>query len=64
MAEDLATDSPGLEPPVTGNATVDAVVDGLRDLGERPLAEHVEAFEDAHARLRTALNGDSSTTSG
>lgn len=43
-----------LEP--TGLAAVDAVLDLLRDVHERPLDERVAVFEQAHAGLRHALD--------
>lgn len=42
---------------LTGHPVVDEVLADLRDLGERPVAEHVEVFESAHERLRDALAG-------
>ena len=35
---------------------VDAVIDAVATLGERPLAEHVAVFEQAHAELRRTLD--------
>ena len=40
----------------TGVAGVDAVVDDVAALDDRPLDEHVAVFEDAHTRLRRALD--------
>ncbi|HJQ04162.1 MAG TPA: hypothetical protein VJ872_01865 [Nocardioides sp.] len=40
----------------TGIASVDAVLDLVAGLDGRPLAEHVAVFEDAHSRLRSALD--------
>jgi hypothetical protein len=50
--------------PVTGDDRVDAVLASLSDLDDRPVAEHVAAFESAHDRLRDALAraGDDSAT--
>lgn len=42
---------------LTGNAQVDAAVRAVQELGERPVAEHVEVFEAAHQALRSALSG-------
>lgn len=39
----------------TGHPVVDEVLASLSDLGERPVSEHVVAFERAHDRLRGAL---------
>ena len=43
----------------TGDARVDAVLESLEGLDERPLAEHTAVFEQAHERLREALDPDS-----
>jgi hypothetical protein len=40
----------------TGVADVDAVLEAVEDLADRPLEEHVAVFEDAHGRLRRALD--------
>lgn len=40
----------------TGDESVDAVLDEVADLGERPLDEHVGVFERAHEQLRRALD--------
>jgi hypothetical protein len=40
----------------TGDDRVDAVLDSLADLGERPVAEHAAVFERAHEQLRAALD--------
>ena len=40
----------------TGMESVDAVLDLVAGLEGRPLSEHVAVFEDAHARLRSALD--------
>lgn len=44
-------------PEPTGNQVVDGVVASLAGLDDRPLTEHVGAFEQAHERLRAALDG-------
>lgn len=51
-AADAVEETVGL----TGNAQVDDAVRGVRELGERPVEEHVEVFEQAHSALRGALN--------
>lgn len=40
----------------TGVPAVDAVVEAVAALGDRPLSEHVEVFEAAHRDLRSALD--------
>lgn len=40
----------------TGVASVDAVVAAVDAVAGRPLEEHVAVFEDAHERLRAALD--------
>jgi hypothetical protein len=44
----------GVEP--SGHPAVDAVLASIEGLEERPVAEHVAVFEDAHDALRRALN--------
>lgn len=39
----------------TGEPEIDAALDVLDDVAERPLGGHVDIFEDVHARLRAAL---------
>ena len=50
---------PGPGRPVPGPAgrpaAPDAEQDRFGDLGGRPVAEHVEVFEDEHARLQRRL---------
>lgn len=41
---------------VAGVQAVDDVLAGLAALDERPVDEHVEVFEQAHDRLRRALD--------
>ncbi len=57
--------APTLEPeidrPHTGVGEVDAAVDDVAALDARPLEDHVEVFEDAHERLRRALDDTSDT---
>ncbi|NPC99021.1 hypothetical protein [Nocardioides sp. zg-DK7169] len=43
-------------PPRTGDAGVDGVLAAVDSLAGRPLQEHVAVFEDAHDRLRAALD--------
>lgn len=40
---------------LTGNATVDAVVESLDGLDGAPVSDHVTVFESAHEKLRGAL---------
>lgn len=40
----------------TGDESVDAVLDEVAQLGERPVDEHVGVFERAHEQLRRALD--------
>ena len=55
-AQDVgAEDLPAQDPESLGDPRVDAAVRRLADLSERPVAEHVEVFEDVHAQLRAAL---------
>jgi hypothetical protein len=42
-------------PDPTGDPRVDAAVARLAELGGRPVAEHVEIFEDVHQRLQELL---------
>ncbi|WP_200919086.1 hypothetical protein [Nocardioides sp. Leaf285] len=46
----------GEEHAPTGVAGVDEVVEAVTRLDGRPVAEHVAVFEDAHDRLRRALD--------
>lgn len=41
--------------PTSGDALVDEVLADLEALDQRPVSEHVAAFESAHERLRSAL---------
>ncbi|WP_457205024.1 hypothetical protein [Nocardioides sp. P5_C9_2] len=47
------------EDGATGVAEVDAVLASLDGLSDTPVAEHVAVFEDAHERLRRALDAPS-----
>jgi hypothetical protein len=42
--------------PTTGVAAVDRVLGELDHIDDRPLEEHLEAFEGAHSALRAALD--------
>lgn len=42
----------------TGVASVDAVIESVEELAERPLAEHAAVFTAAQERLRRALDSD------
>ena len=42
----------------TGDARVDDVLASLAELEERPVGEHAAVFEQAHERLRAALDPD------
>ena len=42
-------------PERTGNPEVDAALDAVVALEDRPVAEHLAAYESAHALLRQAL---------
>ena len=45
------------EPVRTGVSEVDAVLDSVEALDERPVEEHPAVFEAAHEQLRAALDG-------
>ncbi|KRF32468.1 hypothetical protein ASG94_18645 [Nocardioides sp. Soil805] len=55
------TDEPGTDGTdgTTGVAEVDAVLASLDGLADLPVAEHVAVFEQAHERLRRALDAPS-----
>ena len=53
---DSLADSPAES---TGVAEVDAVLASLEGLADQPVAEHVAVFEQAHDRLRRALDAPS-----
>jgi hypothetical protein len=55
--ESAAEPAVAVEP--TGNSAVDAVLESLAGLAERPVAEHVTVFEQAHEQLRSALDAPS-----
>ncbi|GAA4227432.1 hypothetical protein GCM10022254_15130 [Actinomadura meridiana] len=50
-----AAPPPPIRPDPTGDPRVDAAVARLAELGGRPVAEHVEIFEDVHQRLQELL---------
>jgi hypothetical protein len=48
-------DTPLPAPEPTGNETVDAALERLRELADRPVGEHPELYDDVHQRLQAAL---------
>lgn len=50
-------ESPEPDPVRTGVPEVDAALDVLADLHDTDVAQHPAAFEEAHERLRRALDG-------
>lgn len=46
----------GWDAPGTGVPAVDDVLASVQALDDRPVAEHVAVFEQAHERLRRALD--------
>ena len=56
------TEVPASAPAPSGIASVDAVLDLVAGLGERPLAEHAAVFEEAHSQLRGALDAQPGDT--
>ena len=64
VSEDFATPPHQAPPQRTGNAAVDEVLDRLESLDQLPVSDHVAVFEQAHDRLRAALEdagGDGSS---
>ncbi|WP_244927887.1 hypothetical protein [Nocardioides sp. W7] len=55
MSEDADFGPETSEPVRTGVARVDAVIEAVEQLEERPIEEHVGVFETAHEELRRAL---------
>lgn len=47
---------PAADPVRTGVPAVDAVLESLDGLDDRPIEEHVAVFERAHEQLRRALD--------
>lgn len=57
VPEETAAESQEFAEPVrTGVEEVDAVLDAVDALDGRPVDEHVAVYEDAHERLRGALD--------
>ncbi len=52
-------EQPAHEPIRTGVEHVDAVVDAVAGLEDRPVDEHVAVFESAHDELRRTLDSQS-----
>lgn len=52
----MTESQPTPEPPETGVADADDVMRSVEELEGRPVEEHVGVFEDAHERLRRALD--------
>ena len=48
--------SEGATEHTTGLASVDTLVESVAALEDRPVEEHVAVFEEAHERLRRALD--------
>lgn len=55
-AEEVGDAGPDYSATRTGVDSVDQVLDSLDGLDELPVEEHVEVFEQAHERLRGALD--------
>lgn len=56
----LLAEAPALELPVweaTGDAEVDAALEGLRLLDDAELTEHVRVFTEVHEALHARLSG-------
>ncbi len=54
---DEETAARSMEPVETGHPAVDEVLRSLNALDDRPVDEHVAAFEQAHEELRRTLSG-------
>jgi len=50
-----SADTPIPAPEPTGNEAVDAALERLRELPERPTDQHPELYDDVHQRLQAAL---------
>ena len=48
-------DAPVPEPEPTGHSGVDAALDRLRELADRPTGAHPELYDDVHRRLQDVL---------
>lgn len=59
-----AAPEPADEPTRTGVERVDAVVDAVSGLAERPVDEHVAVYEEAHDELRRTLDSPSEESDG
>jgi len=55
MNEDVDPGPETTDPVRTGVSRVDAVIEAVEHLEERPIEEHVGVFETAHEELRRAL---------
>lgn len=55
MNDDVDHGPEPTEPVRTGVSRVDAVIEAVEHLEERPIEEHVGVFETAHEELRRAL---------
>ncbi len=53
---DPLDDEPATRPDPTGEERVDAVMEAVADLDDRPLEERVAIFEAAHGELRRTLD--------
>ena len=56
LDQEVAESGAPVELRPTGNAEVDAALDSLADLAERPVDEHVAVFDGAHEALRRTLS--------
>ncbi|WP_109505777.1 hypothetical protein [Nocardioides speluncae] len=59
--DELADEAVDRASAQTGVASVDQVLDSLDALDEQPVEEHVAVFEQAHERLRGALDAPASS---
>jgi hypothetical protein len=62
IVEEHRSDAGSVAPPAveviiepTGDADVDAALERLAEIQERPTPEHAEVYEDVHRRLQAAL---------
>ena len=56
MHDDVDLEPEHVDPVRTGQPRVDAVIEAIEQLEERPIEEHVGVLETAHAELRRALD--------